>query len=288
MPANGPLAIDIMHTGSVFVSPHLPFGGSDCSPLRAAGIFEPRKRRMQLPVSTYLIRHPQGLVLVDTGWHRSMSPCGVFDKRAQKASLGSSLLFLVNQGVLPRGQAVDEQLRARGIEPKELAFVLLTHLDCDHANGLRQVADARRILVAEDELASVRKSPLARVRYQSRWWKGCDLEPFAWNGEEGPFRKSYDVFGDGSLLCIAIPGHADGLFAVKVTGDDGRFVLLCSDGGYAARSWREMVASGIADDRDDQRRSLAWIRSQAEDERCIAVLANHDPDVKPHTIELGR
>ena len=39
-----------------------------------------------------------------------MSPTGIYDKRAQPRSLGSRLLYNVNQGVVPKGAAVDEQL----------------------------------------------------------------------------------------------------------------------------------------------------------------------------------
>lgn len=67
---------------------------------------------------------------------------------------------------------------------------------------------------------------------------------------------------------------------------DGRFVLLFSDGGYASRSWKELIVSGIADDKAAQLRSLEWIRTQSMDANCIESSANHDPDVKPHIIEL--
>lgn len=40
------------------------------------------------------------------------------------------------------GAAVSKQLAAKGISPSELDLVLLSHLDCDHANGLRDVAAA--------------------------------------------------------------------------------------------------------------------------------------------------
>lgn len=66
------------------------------------------------------------------------------------------------------------------------------------------------------------------------------IEYFDWNGTERPAKHSIDLFGDGSVLCVHIPGHADGLFAVKITGAGGRFALLYSDGGYATRSWRDM------------------------------------------------
>lgn len=223
---------------------------------------------------------------MDTGWARAMSPEGVFDKQAQIRSLGSRILYLTNQGVLPAGEAVDEQLAAMGIRPSDLACVLLTHLDCDHANGLCQVKDAQRILASRDEIASVKKNLVARTRYKECWWCDADVEFFDWNGQEGPFQKSYDLFDDGSIVCIAIPGHADGLFAVKVNAPDGRFALLFSDGGYATRSWRDMVLSGLANDRAQQKCSLEWIREQSLNPKCVESLANHDPDIAPHVIEL--
>jgi hypothetical protein len=47
-----------------------------------------------------------------------------------------------------------------------------------------------------------------------------------------------------------------------------------------------MITSGIAADKEAQKKSLAWIREQSLDPRCVESLANHDPDIKPHVIEL--
>ena len=106
-----------------------------------------------------------------------------------------------------------------------------------------------------------------------KWWKDIPLTAFDWNDTQGPAGKSYDLLGDGSIELINIPGHADGLFAVKVKNAEGKFVLLFSDGGYARKSW-------------EQKKSLAWIREQSLDENCVEPLANHDPDIQPHVIEL--
>ena len=133
------MKIHILHTGEVRVSPYLPFGGDNCSLLKASGMTTPKKDWIWLPVSVYLIEHPKGRILVDTGWHRDMSPNGVYDKKAQIKSLGSWILYHVNQGRIANGQAVDEQLATMGIKPGDLDYVLLTHLDCDHANGIVQV-----------------------------------------------------------------------------------------------------------------------------------------------------
>lgn len=146
------MKIHVLRTGEVRVSPYLPFGGDHCSLLKASGMTTPKKDWIWLPVFCYLIEHPQGLILVDTGWHRDMSPRGEYDKRAQIKSLGSWLLYHVNQGRIASGEAIDEQLASMGIKPSDLDYVLLTHLDCDHANGLRAVKDAKHIVCAAEEL----------------------------------------------------------------------------------------------------------------------------------------
>ena len=278
------MKIHVLHTGEVRVSPYLPFGGDNCNLLKASGMTTPKEDWIWLPVSVYLIEHPKGLILVDTGWHRDMSPEGVYDKAAQIKSLGSRVLYNVNQGQIPLGEAVDEQLATMGIKPADLDYVLLTHLDCDHANGLRAVRDAKHIIVAQEELDCARKNGF--IRYKKKWWKDCDLETIAWNGEEGPAGKSFDLFGDGSIKMINIPGHCDGLCAVKITREDGKYVLLFSDGGYATKSWKEMITSGVSLDKEMQRKSLQWIREQSMDANCIKSLATHDTEIKPHVIEL--
>ena len=278
------MKIHVLHTGEVRVSPYLPFGGDNCNLLKASGMTTPKEEWIWLPVSVYLIEHPKGLILVDTGWHRDMSPEGVYDKKAQIKSLGSRVLYNVNQGQIPLGEAVDEQLATMGIKPSDLDYVLLTHLDCDHANGLRAVKDAKHILVAAEELECARKNGF--IRYKKKWWEGVDMQTIEWNGTEGPAGKSFDLFGDGSIKMINIPGHCDGLCAVKITREDGKYVLLFSDGGYATKSWKEMITSGVSLDKEMQRKSLMWIREQSMDTNCIESLATHDTDIKPHVIEL--
>ena len=281
------MKVHVLRTGEVRVSPYLPFGGDNCSLLKASGITTPKSEWIWLPVFSFYIEHPRGKFLFDTGWHREMSPEGVYDKQAQIKSLGSWFLYQINQGRIARGEAIDEQLARLGVKPEDLDCVLLSHLDCDHANGLRQVAAAKRILVSRAEMEGTRRfNPQIWIRFQRRWWEGTGIETFDWNGEEGPVRKSYDVLGDGSLQMINIPGHSEGLCALKITNAEGKYVLLFADGGYATRSWRDMITSGISLNKRLQRQSLQWIREQSLSPDCVASLATHDTDVQPHVIEF--
>lgn len=279
------IKIKIFHTGWVCVSPYLPFGGDDCGIIKASGLTTKKEDRLWLPVSAYLIEHPKGKILIDCGWHRDMSPNGEYNKKAQIKSLGSPFLYMVNQGKIEKGAAIDEQLEEIGIKPADLDYVLLTHLDCDHVNGVVLVKDAKHILVANDEIrCSQKKELVCKIRFQSKWWKDCKLEGFEWNDTEGPVQKAFDLFEDGSIKMINIPGHTDGLCAVKIKNEKGKYVILFSDGGYATKSWKDMITSGVCMDKNAQRKSLKWIREQSMSEDCVESLANHDRDIVPHTI----
>ena len=279
------MKIRVIHTGKVYVSSALPFKDAEKNPnpLQLT-ILSPygRRNRIWLPVSAYLIEHSKAKILIDTGWHREISPDGEYNRRAQVRHMGVGH-FLINQGVLPKGESVIEQLAALNLAPKDLDFVILTHLHTDHASGLRQLVGAKKFLVSEPELDDTKKFP---VRYASGMWKGIKFEPFAFSDTgAGPVGKSFDLLGDGSIELINIPGHTSGLAAVKLSGTD-KFVLLFSDGGYAKKSWQEMIPPGTALDEAQAFKSLQWIREMSLNENCAASLANHDPDILPHEIIL--
>jgi len=278
--------IHILNTGKVKVSPFLPYGGN-CGIIKASGLIVPRKRWLWLPVLSFLIEHPSGLILVDTGWHRDVCPNGVYDRHAQLKYLGNWLLCHFHQANVRKKAAVSEQLAALGIQPSDLDYVILTHLDGDQANGLRAVRDAKQILVSKEEMKST-SSPriINRIRYQKKWWDGISMTGLEWNGNQGPSGKSFDLFGDGSLLIINIPGHSDGQVAVKISNGDGKFVLLCADGAYSDRSWNEMLCSGIASNHYLQLQSLAWIAAMNRDPNCVKCIASHHLNLDTQTIDL--
>lgn len=277
--------IKIFHTGKVYVSNSLPFKDSVKNPnpvqLSLLSLYG-RKNRVWLPVSSYLIEVNDCKILVDTGWHREISPNGEYDRLAQVRHMGVGH-FLLNQGILPKGESVTEQLAKLNIYPENLDFVVMTHLHTDHASGLRQLKNAKKILVSTPELEDTKKFP---IRYAKSMWDGINFETFDFEKTGvGPVGESFDLLGDNSVELIKIPGHTSGLTAIKINGDE-KFVLLFSDGGYAKKSWQEMIPPGTALDEDAAMKSLEWIRQTSLDKNCAESLANHDADVVPHEIIL--
>lgn len=269
------IKIHVLHTGLVKVDRALPFHGQFRNPLAFTGLLRSEKNQITVPVSSYLIEHPQGLILVDTGWNKVV-------RASNWRELG--LQVQINTGYLPAGWAIDERLATLGYRPADLDYVLMSHLHCDHASGLPLVHEAKKILVSEDEWRSANRLPMV---YLPREWRGIDVVPYAFSQTSvGPFGKSFDLFGDGSVLQVWTPGHAKGMVATLVRGRDGRYVLLAADTGYAKRSWEEMITPGICLNRKDAITSLGWVHEAAHDPKCIETLANHDPQVEQHVITL--
>ncbi len=70
------MKLHVLHCGEIRVSPAMPYGNSLDLKTTAKLLSAPEKDRITLPVSVYLIEHPKGLILVDAGWCRDLSPLG--------------------------------------------------------------------------------------------------------------------------------------------------------------------------------------------------------------------
>lgn len=272
---NETIKIHVMHTGLVKVDKALPFHGQFRNPLAFTGLFRSEANQVTLPVSSYLIEHPKGLILIDTGWNKRI-------RTSNWQELG--LQVQINTGYLPAGWAVDERLAALGYKTSDIDYVLMSHLHCDHASGLPLVKDAKQILVSSREWHVANKIPMV---YLPREWRGVDVATYDYDHlNVGPFDEALDLFGDGSVLQVATPGHASGMSSTLVKGADGRYVLLAADTGYASESWEKMLTPGICTDRKKALTSLGWVHEMAHDPNCVEALANHDTHTEQHVIEL--
>ncbi|MEO3944864.1 N-acyl homoserine lactonase family protein [Gorillibacterium sp. CAU 1737] len=269
------IKIHVLHCGEVQMDNAMPFKQKTLNPIAYSGLFRSRKNQITMPVSAYLIEHPKGLVLIDTGWHADV-------RRDQKQHMGR-LNSLVSKAILPEGHAIHEQLAAKGIRPKDLDYVVLSHMDIDHTSGLQHVREAKRILTSEPEWEAVTKG---NIRYLRHLWGGMSIGTFKMTRSDyGPECQSADLFGDGSIVFVHTPGHSSGLTSTLIQNQDA-FVLLAADTGYAKRSWEEMILPGITVSKEHARKSLQWVRDMSKLPGCVEVIANHDPECKPHVIKL--
>jgi len=278
------MKLHILHCGEIRVDPSAAYGNRISLRDSARQILTPDNRRLTLPVSCYLIEHPRGLILVDTGLCREMSPAGVQDPKAAAKVLPPQLAAFYHPSVAS-GMTAAEQLAGMGIRPEDLSLIILTHLDADHVAGLHSLSQARDILLPEDEYFwSCRTVYMAR-QPRSLWFDLPIRRVFYRGSPLGPNRWAIDVFGDESVQLVNVPGHTDGQAAVIVRSG-GRYVVLAADAAFSPRNWREEITPGYGFDRHHQLASLRWLAEMENDPACVRILCSHDPGIKPQTIEF--
>lgn len=266
------ISVQLIHTGLVEIDKSLMFRDQSRSPFGFTGIGRSIKQHVLVPVSSYLIQHPKGNLLVDTGWNKKV--------RKQKRQW----IRPVAKSYLPDGWAIDEQLKHYGMDSGAIDIVFLSHLDADHAGGLQHVKQAKRFLTHDLEWESAQKNPF---RYSKKDWNGLKIETFKENKYSKEFRREYyDVFADGTVLLFFTPGHSKGLSSVIVRNTNGQFVAIVSDVGYAQDSWENMRLPGILHSKKQAVESLAWVKTLSKNEDCLAIFANHDPQINEQRIAL--
>ena len=234
-----------------------------------------RSRWTWIPVPVFLVEHPTaGRLLIDTGFHPSVQD----DART---SLGRRQAWML-PARQARGESAVEQLRARGVEPGEIAVVVMTHLHNDHASGSVQFADATFVVDAEEWQAAC-KGGFAEGYRHAHFDQPLDWRTISYAAAEphAGFGRSLDLFGDGSVRLLATRGHTRGHQSVLLALR-GRQLLLTADAAYTRRAIDEdLIPIFVFGEADDYRDSLRRIREFAQASPDAVVIPGHDAQLWP-------
>jgi N-acyl homoserine lactone hydrolase len=210
---------------------------------------------LTIPVPAYLIVHPKGQVLFDTGLNEK-----VIDDSAgylgEMASASNAFHFSAHERIASR-------LTSIGVEPTEIRLVINSHLHLDHAGGNAQLPNAE-ILVQRRELETAQA-------HGGHAYVSADFD----TGQQfRPIDGEYDVFGDGSVVCIPTFGHTAGHQSLRVRTESTQFVL-CADACYLRETLENMHLPDVVHDQDAALRSLT--RLQSLQQEGSTLLFGHDP-----------
>jgi len=229
---------------------------------------------LRSPCLAFVIRHPTaGPVLVDTGLH----PDALI---SVAADYGFPMRLLFG-GMEPEPLAFDAQLRRLEIEPADVAQVVMTHLHVDHTSGMRLLPDAT-FTATRQEWDATRGRLAAGRGYVARHLPPASrmrLLDIEGDGvPHGPFARTIDLLGDGSIRLVSTPGHTAGHLSVLVELPERPTVLLVGDAAYTLRSIEEERLPMLTHDDDASRRTLHALRQFARDRPDAIVVPTHDPD----------
>jgi len=243
------MKIQALSTGSVRIKTAMARGRGKALPLRLTRTLLDRRFTGELPIHAWLIEHPQGPILVDTGELSDTSdpPFARF--------------------AVAREQEIDRQLARHGLAPADLAQVVLTHLHGDHINGLARLRGGVPVLASSEALRGGARA-LRRRGVTARSLSLAD-------GPFGAFARSAALTADGSVIAVPIPGHARGQIALVVVEED-HHVLIAGDSAYAQQQLLDLHLDGVSLSARAAIESMRTILEHAALHPTV-FLPSHDP-----------
>lgn len=214
-----------------------------------------RSETIELPISCFLLRHNQGNVLFDTGCHPSVPD----DPAARWGGLARMMV-----PIMPKGDNVLTGLSSVGLTPDDVDVVVCSHLHPDHC-GCNAFFRRASVVVHASEIAAARAPNAEAMGYLAPEW---DFGMFDQLGGQR------DLFGDGKIVLIELPGHTPGSVGALVTLErSGRF-LLAAD----TVSLRATLDTGVIPRNTQNPEALAKSLTEirAIEARGVTVLCGHD------------
>ena len=181
-----------------------------------------QSRDITIPISMFVIDHPKGLIVYDSGNNVAISD--TLDNC--KAYWAPGLCDFL-QPTQTRGDVIDSLLKQLGYSAADVKAVITSHAHLDHAGNIEMFPDAIHIFQKKE-------------LYQG-WW------PEKFQGREGmgPFvmadldnardfnylelEGDYDVFGDGLVKILSTPGHTLGHQSVRVATENSGVIIIAQD-----------------------------------------------------------
>ena len=150
--------------------------------------------KIQFVYSCYLVKHGDQYLLWDTG-HSMTAP-----------------------NVAPKVSIVD-QLKQINVTPEQINFVGISHYHADHTGQVASFPKATLLIGLGDWDRIAAPKPLPGVNFApfEGWIKG--------DNKVEPQPTDKDVFGDGSVIMLATPGHTPGHHSLLVKLPGGSYLI---------------------------------------------------------------
>jgi N-acyl homoserine lactone hydrolase len=203
--------------------------------------------------SCYLIRHGDAYMLWDTGM-----PSALVAHPDVNPVMTVSL----------HGRIVD-QLARLNVRPEQVSIVGISHYHGDHTGQARDFPGARLLMGAAD-FAAMRARPAEAQADLARWLSG--------GGQVIEVQGDQDVFGDGSVVMLNLPGHTPGHHALLIRLASGP-VMLSGDTYHFAEQVANRGVPPFNTDRADSLASMDRFDRLARNLHARVIIQHEPADV---------
>ncbi|HJR72241.1 MAG TPA: N-acyl homoserine lactonase family protein [Luteimonas sp.] len=206
--------------------------------------------------SCYLIRHGDAYLLWDTGLSKEYLNKPYAEGDADSTSLATT---------------VADQLAKIGVKPAQISFVGISHYHFDHIGQAADFPQAK-LLIGEGDFAVFGKpGHEERTKLMSPWLrKGAKVEKV---------KGDYDVFGDGSVVMLDLPGHTPGHHGLLVQLPKRGAVLLSGDVVHLRENMETMGVPSFNTNRADSLASMDRFEKLAKNLKATLIIQHEEKDV---------
>ena len=226
---------------------------------------------IQVPVGFYVVRHPKGTVLFDTGNNDKI----ITDPSYWGAS------FNALKPVNTPDVAIDTQLQKIGLKTDDVTYVVPSHLHLDHGGNVGKFPKST-IVVQKDEI-------------RNAFWPEAGTGGPYMIGDVMPLRSAntdyanavkmiqlngdLDIFGDGTVVVKRWVAHTPGSQMMTVKLKNTGTIILTGDNVYMRENVEKSVPPNIvlAYNPNGFLTAFEWIRHMMATEKADFFTA-HDPD----------
>lgn len=221
-----------------------------------------------LPIWCFLIEHPEGLILIDTGiplnanapvWFPLFMP---LVQRAAPFQIAST------------DEEIGPQLRAAGFATEDVRWVILTHLHQDHEGGLHYFPNATFIASKSEWDVSQGFAGRMGGYLNFRWFDGFAPQTITFDEPDAIFGGRHTVTEAGDVYLVPTPGHSPGHLSVVVEEDDS-LLFFAGDASYTQQLLLENALDGVSQDEAAVRRTHQNIMGLGR-QRPIVYTPSHE------------
>ena len=210
--------------------------------------------------SCYLIRHGDELMLWDTGLPVALKGAAIDSKPAMSPTVARTIV---------------EQLADLGIRPEQISRIAISHFHFDHVGQAAAFPNAK-LMIGEDDWAA-----LTAAKPDPRMAQGvAALKPWiADRSNVDPISGDRDVFADGTVRIINLPGHTPGHHGLLVALRRKGNVLLTGDQAHFTENYVTEGVPGFNFHRGDTLASFGRFKALAKNTKATVIIQHEPRDV---------
>lgn len=223
-----------------------------------------------LPIMVWVVEHPEGLTVIDTGIPANANDPVYFPPHMRLVQRAAPFRITADE-------EIGTQMQARGLDPRDVRRVILTHLHQDHDGGLHHFPNAEFIVSRAEWKAAQGFGGRMNGYLNQRWFKGFSPRTIDFkDGAYESFAASERITPAGDIRLVPTPGHSAGHLSVVVEDSD-QVIFIAGDAAYTQDGLMRDVIDGVGPDPQAQHDTHQRILDLAA--RIPTVfLPSHDPE----------